>query len=87
MAIIRRNLDGEHDDKRRERLHELDSLLDALEQLNLRESHDLTPQLRERLEGAGISVPAKPNVTELIERVWDVQERYLQSGGQEVPGR
>ena len=76
-------LDWVEETARRDRLHELDSLLDQLEQLNLKDSNQLTSQLRERLAAIGVSAPSRANVTELIERVWEVQEQYLQAGGQE----
>ncbi|GAC1331926.1 MAG: hypothetical protein NVSMB17_10440 [Candidatus Dormibacteria bacterium] len=62
---------------RRERLQSLDSILDRLERLNLQESNRLPAELRSDLEGAGVQVPARPNVSELIERVWELQEEYL----------
>jgi len=62
---------------RRERLQSLDSILDRLERLNLEESNRLTAELRSDLEGAGVRIPPRPNVTELIERVWELQEEFL----------
>jgi hypothetical protein len=73
-------LDGPEND-RRERLHELDSILDALEQLNLSDTTRVPPTLRESLVSAGVEIPFRANITELIERVWELQEQYLQTGG------
>ena len=66
------------DRARRAQLQRLDSILDRLERLNLEESNRLTPELRHDLEVAGIRVAAKPNVSELIERVWELQEEFLE---------
>ena len=63
--------------QRRTRLHQLDNLLEALEQLNLRDSDELPERLREQLAAAGIEVSDKANVSGLIERVWELQEHYL----------
>ncbi|HEV1998044.1 MAG TPA: hypothetical protein VGR61_07945 [Candidatus Dormibacteraeota bacterium] len=63
---------------RRAQLQRLDSILDRLERLNLEESNRLTGDLRRDLEAAGIRIPAKPNVSELIERVWELQEEFLE---------
>lgn len=65
------------DTVRRNRLHELDSILDALERLNLRDATELPPTLRQSLQDLGLEVPASANVTELIERVWELQEQFL----------
>lgn len=62
---------------RRVQLQRLDSILDRLERLNLEESNRLTGDLRRDLEAARIRIPPKPNVSELIERVWELQEEYL----------
>ena len=63
---------------RRVQLQRLDSILDRLERLNLEESNRLTGDLRRDLEAARIRIPPKPNVSELIERVWELQEDYLE---------
>lgn len=63
---------------RRAQLQRLDSILDRLERLNLEESNRLTGDLRRDLEAAGIRIPPKPNVSELIERVWELQEEFLE---------
>ncbi|MFN2462650.1 MAG: hypothetical protein ABR573_01960 [Candidatus Dormibacteria bacterium] len=62
---------------RRERLQRLDSILDRLERLNLEDSNRLTPELRADLAGEGVRAPAQPNVTALIERIWELQEEFL----------
>ena len=64
---------------RRARLYELDRVLDALEQLNLREAHELPPALREQLASLGLKAPDHPNFTSLIEGVWGLQEQLLLS--------
>jgi hypothetical protein len=63
---------------RRTRLQKLDVILDALERLNLADTNRLPANLRQDLEATGIRVPARPNITELIERVWGLQEEYLE---------
>ena len=72
--------------ERRARLHELDGILDALERLNLQDANQLPANLRERLRQVGLDTGTKANVTELIERIWELQERYLSTGpGAETP--
>jgi hypothetical protein len=66
------------DSARRSQLQRLDSILDRLERLNLEESSRLSAELRADLEAAGVRVPARPNVSELIERVWELQEEFLE---------
>lgn len=68
---------------RRARLHELDTMLDALERLNLQDSNTLPEHLRDSLRSVGLEVAERANVTELIERIWEMQERYL-AGSHEV---
>ena len=62
---------------RRARLQNLDSILDRLERLNLDETNRLSGELRRDLEGAGVRIPPRPNVSDLIERVWELQEEFL----------
>lgn len=76
----------EHSSKRN-RLHELDEILDALEQLNLREVDTLPQDLVDRLSGIGITTSTKANVTDLIERVWGLQEQFLSAPAQGSEGR
>jgi hypothetical protein len=63
---------------RRARLQNLDSILDRLERLNLEETNRLTGELRRDLERVGVRIPPRPNVSELIERVWELQEEFLE---------
>lgn len=63
---------------RRTQLQKLDIILDALERLNLADTNRLPSHLRQDLEGAGIRVPVRPNVTDLIELVWELQEEFLE---------
>ncbi len=65
---------------RRERLHELDAVLDALERLNLEEASELPDALREKLGNLGVQAGARADFSALIERVWELQERFLQPG-------
>ena len=62
---------------RREKLRDLDDILDALEQLNLRDATALPQPLRDRLELFGVATQPRANVTELIEKVWELQEQFL----------
>jgi hypothetical protein len=66
--------------ERRTRLHELDGILDALERLNLKDANHLPEALRNRLRGVGLASGPQANVTELIERIWELQEQFLSSG-------
>jgi len=63
---------------RRTQLQSLDSILDRLERLNLDETNRLSGELRHDLEAVGIRIPSKPNVSDLIERVWELQEEFLE---------
>ncbi len=62
---------------RRRHLRRLDDILEALEQLNLSDltvvPHALADVLRER----GIDSPNRYSPTELIEKVWEMQQPYL----------
>jgi hypothetical protein len=66
--------------ERRNRLHELDAILDALERLNLHDAKELPDPLRQSLSDVGVDSTPNTNVTELIERVWELQEQFLSSG-------
>jgi len=68
------------ENERRNRLHELDGILDALERLNLQDANQLPSGLRESLRGVGLDAGPKANVTELIERIWELQEQFLSTG-------
>lgn len=64
-------------DERRNRLRRLDDVLEALEQMNLREQTELEQVLAERLVELGIEAPFDQTASQLIERVWAVQQPYL----------
>jgi hypothetical protein len=73
---------------RRDRLRELDVILDALERLNLQEAKQLPDQVRSTLEGLGVKVGPRESISDLIERVWEMQERFLNPGtGEGGPSR
>ncbi|HEX6547112.1 MAG TPA: hypothetical protein VF134_00025 [Candidatus Dormibacteraeota bacterium] len=65
------------DPERRQELRRLDDVLEALEQLNLNDRKDLPDVLVYRLEELGIETPRKFTVTQLIEKVWSVQQPFL----------
>jgi hypothetical protein len=71
---------------RRERLRVLDDILDALEQLNLKDASALPEPLRTRLQEFGLDAPVKVNITHLIEQVWELQEQFLSSPVQGADG-
>jgi len=62
---------------RRSRLRRLDDLLDALEDMNMREQGELPPRLRDRLLIEGIAVNQTASVTDLIDMVLSSQEQYM----------
>lgn len=64
-------------DERRNRLRRLDDVLEALEQMNLRDERTLIPALEERLIQLGVPAPQQLTPTQLIERVWAIQQPYL----------
>ncbi len=64
-------------EERRNRLRRLDDVLEALEQLNLHDRTDLPDPLRSRLVELGIEQPDRFTVTQLIEKVWAIQQPYL----------
>lgn len=68
---------SEFDDFARHRLRRLDSLLDQLEALNLAEITPLPRRIATALQNAGVESPAERTVTELIDRVFDLQEPIL----------
>ena len=70
--------------ERRASLRELDELLDALEQLNLKDARDLSDAVRGKLRKAGIKSEAGDDVTALIEKVWAEQEQFLSESAQGV---
>ena len=64
-------------DERRMRLRRLDDVLEALEQLNLHDRTELPETLRIRLLEIGVETPEKFTITQLIEKVWGIQQPYL----------
>jgi hypothetical protein len=74
-------MENKQDRLRRGRLRQLDLLLDALERLNLMEATTLPDEVRRGLMAVGIQVHGRPDFTALIERVWEIQEQYLNPGG------
>ena len=71
--------------ERRNHLHELDGILDALERLNLQDAKDLPQSLRRSLRELGLDPGPRANVTDLIERVWELQEQFLSSASPTEP--
>jgi hypothetical protein len=67
---------NEESDRRRQ-LRRLDDILEALEQMNLCDKTILTQPLADELRGRGIESPHRYTVTELIEKVWELQQPYL----------
>jgi len=63
--------------ERRGRLRRLDDILDALEDLNLREQGEIPSRLRDRLLVEGIPVTTAASVTDLIDLVLSSQEQYM----------
>ncbi|MHB8507819.1 MAG: hypothetical protein ACYDGR_04120 [Candidatus Dormibacteria bacterium] len=81
-------MDEPFDDKaRRARLHELDQILDALEQLNLQDSSEVPEALQLRLAAVGVESRAPHlEVSRLIERIWEIQEQFLQPDSEAIVG-
>jgi hypothetical protein len=65
------------DSERRQQLRRLDDVLEALEQLNLNDRKELPDVLAARLESLGVDQPRDYTITQLIEKVWGVQQPYL----------
>jgi len=65
------------DPERRRQLRQLDEMLDALEQLNLREETRVPGRICRRLADLGIHDWANSTINELIERVLVLQEPLL----------
>ena len=59
------------------RLRRLDALLDALEELNLSDRRFLPVRVGSALEDCGVRDPYSHSVTELIDRVFEMQEPLL----------
>jgi hypothetical protein len=64
-------------DERRNNLRRLDDVLEALEQLNLHDVTELPDALARRLVELGILQPYDLGITQLIEKVWGIQQPYL----------
>lgn len=64
-------------DDRRNRLRRLDDILEALEQMNLRDVGELPDFLAERLVEIGIEQPHRYTAPALIEKVWSLQQPFL----------
>ncbi len=64
-------------DERRQTLRRLDDILEALEQMNLREQRVLDEVLLRRLYELGLEDPRRFTVPQLIEKVWGMQQPYL----------
>jgi len=64
-------------DERRNNLRRLDDVLEALEQLNLHDQTELPDALARRLVELGIKDPYDQSITQLIEKVWGIQQPYL----------
>lgn len=64
-------------DDRRNRLRRLDDILEALEQMNLRDVAELPDILAERLVEIGIDAPHQYSAPVLIEKVWGLQQPFL----------
>jgi hypothetical protein len=63
--------------ERRQQLRRLDDILEALEQLNLREERTVPLPLLTRLHEIGVRDPENLAVPQLIEAVWALQQPYL----------
>jgi hypothetical protein len=66
-----------NESERRGHLRRLDDILEALEQLNLSDVTVVPHALAEELRARGIDSPNRYSPTELIERVWEMQQPYL----------
>jgi hypothetical protein len=66
--------------ERRSTLRRLDDILEALEQLNLHESAELTDRIRNSLAAQGILYEDGAEIRVIIERVWRKQEGHMVSG-------
>jgi hypothetical protein len=65
------------DPERRQVLRRLDDILETLEQLNLHDRTELTDFAAERLVLLGIKNPHSIPISQLIERVWAMQQPFL----------
>lgn len=64
-------------EERRQTLRRLDDILEALEQMNLREQKTLDEALLRRLLELGLEDPGRYTVPQLIEKVWGMQQPFL----------
>jgi len=64
-------------EERRNNLRRLDDVLEALEQMNLHDEKELGDPLASRLVELGIERPHQHTITQLIEKVWAIQQPYL----------
>lgn len=64
-------------EERRNNLRRLDDVLEALEQLNLHDQTELNDALARRLVEVGIQQPYDFTITQLIEKVWGIQQPFL----------
>ncbi len=64
-------------EERRQNLRRLDDVLEALEQMNLHDRKELPDSLASRLVEIGIEKPHQYSITQLIEKVWAVQQPFL----------
>lgn len=69
--------------ERRSILRRLDDLLEALEQLNLHETSQLTARIRRSLAAQGIPYEDGTEIRVIIERVWRKQESHMAGGRQD----
>ncbi len=63
--------------ERRNSLRRLDDILEALEQLNLREQTELPEALERRLLELGLEKVRDVSIPHLIEKVWAIQQPFL----------
>lgn len=65
------------DDGPRVHLRRLDNLLGQLEELNLHDEARVSPSVASALEHEGVRNPHGASITDLIDRVFDIQEPVL----------
>ena len=63
--------------ERRDSLRRLDDLLEALEQVNLSEAHDVPAEVVARLVVLGVTEPRTQSASALIEQVYRLQKPHL----------
>ena len=67
------------DDSPRRHLRKLDSVLDQLEELNLRDMSHLPVRLGSALQRLGVGNPYHMSITQLIDTVFDMEEPLLEA--------